>query len=66
MGSGYGPTVLEAGLGLLGLVITRAALAVDGPPVTRSGWRPLILVLGAACAFALLIGPAGWWRRPSR
>lgn len=59
MGPGYFPTILGGLLGVLGFIILIESLTVDGPPVTGFAIKPLLLVLGAVTAFALLVQPAG-------
>jgi hypothetical protein len=59
MGPGYMPVMLSWGLMLLGGIIAIKGMITAG--ATLTGWhlRPLILVLTAIVAFALLIEPAG-------
>lgn len=59
MGPGYFPTLASWGTIGLGAIVALRALAREGPPLTRVGWRPLICVLAAISAFGLLIVPAG-------
>jgi hypothetical protein len=59
MGPGYVPMMLSWGLVLLGAVIAIRGLLRAGASLTAWHLRPLILVLLAILAFALLIEPAG-------
>jgi Tripartite tricarboxylate transporter TctB family len=59
MGPGYMPVVLCWGLVLLGAVIAIRGVLRTGARLTAWHLRPLILVLVAILAFALLIEPAG-------
>ncbi len=60
MGPGYLPTILSCGTALLGLVVLLSSFAIDGPPATRIGWRPLILITGAIVVFALTVNRIGF------
>lgn len=59
MGPGYMPVMLCGGLVFLGGVIAIKGVVSAGAKLTRWHLRPLILVLAAVVAFALLIEPAG-------
>jgi putative tricarboxylic transport membrane protein len=59
MGPGYFPTVLGAGLVLLGLVITVRGLWSSGEALKLTSLRPLLLVCAGVLAFALLVRPLG-------
>jgi hypothetical protein len=60
MGPAYFPTILGALLMLLGLILFFRSFAIhDGEMPSKTHWRPLICIIGAACLFAALIGPAG-------
>ncbi len=59
MGPGYMPMALSGGLVLFALAIGFNGLTMDGPPIEAMKLRPILLVLGAIIAFALLIRPAG-------
>ncbi len=59
MGPGYFPVILGVLLALLGMGILGQALTINRPPVTRFALKPLLLVLGAVAAFALLVQSAG-------
>lgn len=59
MGPGFFPTLLSWGAIVLGAIVTLRSFTLDGAPVTRIGWRPLIMVLASVVVFALLITRAG-------
>ena len=59
MGPGYMPVALCCGLVILGAAIAIRGAAKAGVSLTRWHLRPLVLVLAAILAFALLIEPAG-------
>ena len=59
MGPGYMPTVLSWCTAVLGLIILLRSFAIEGPPLERMDWRPLVLVLLAIGVFAVLITRAG-------
>jgi putative tricarboxylic transport membrane protein len=59
MGPGYMPLLLCSGLVILGGVIAIKGLMTTGVSLTAWHLRPLILVLAAIVAFAVLIEPAG-------
>jgi hypothetical protein len=59
MGPGYMPVLLCWGLALLGGIIATRGLLSAGVSLTAWHLRPLILVLAAIVAFALLIEPGG-------
>lgn len=59
MGPGYMPVMLCWGLLLLGGVIAIKGVVSAGATLTAWHLRPLILVLTAVLAFALLIEPTG-------
>lgn len=59
MGPGYFPTILGGVLTLLGLIIAARALWVSGEEVKSLALRPLVFVLGANLAFAVMIRSLG-------
>lgn len=59
MGPGYVPTLLSWSTAVLGLIVLVRSFAIDGAPVARVVWRPLILVLASIVVFGLLIAKAG-------
>ena len=59
MGPGYMPMLLCWGLVILGGIIAIKGLLTAGDSLTAWHLRPLVLVLAAIVAFALLIEPAG-------
>src|SRR4051812_8426800 len=59
LGTGIFPRILCWGLiGIGGIVLIRG-LVTHGAGISRIAWRPVLLIATAACAFALLIEPAG-------
>jgi hypothetical protein len=60
MGPAYFPTILGGLLIVLGLILFfRSFGQHNEEPPSKTHWRPLICIIGAACLFAALIGPAG-------
>lgn len=59
MGPGYFPTLLGGVLTLLGLIIAARAFWVSGEEVRSLALRPLVFVLGANLAFAVMIRSLG-------
>jgi len=59
MGPGYFPTVLGGILAVLGAIVLAGSLAVEGPPVAKLHFRPLIFILISSLAFAYLLKPLG-------
>jgi hypothetical protein len=59
MGPAYFPSILGWGTVALGLFVFVESFIVEDTAPTRTAWRPLILVLGAVCAFAALINTGG-------
>ena len=59
MGPGYFPRILGLLLIALGLALAVRALRLEGPPVPRFVWRPLLVVLGSVLAFGLMVNRAG-------
>jgi putative tricarboxylic transport membrane protein len=60
MGPGYFPTMLGGLLVLLGLSLSLPAFAIEGEKFPRLHLRPLLTILGAIVAFALLLEPLGF------
>lgn len=59
MGPGYFPLMVGILIAILGVVITVKALmveTVDGDPIGRAAWRPLVFIIGANLAFGVLLG----------
>ena len=59
MGPGYFPTVLGGMLAVLGAVVLFGSLAMEGPPVGKFHFRPLLFILASSLAFAYLLKPLG-------
>jgi hypothetical protein len=55
MGPGYFPTLLSGLIIAVGVVLGVKSLAVDGPPIERIHFRPLLAILAAILAFGALI-----------
>lgn len=59
MGPGFFPFYLSLCLLVLGLIATVRAFVIDGAPIERLAWKPLVLILSSCVAFGLLIKGAG-------
>ena len=59
MGPGYFPRILGILLIALGLALALRALRLDGSPIPRFVWRPLLVVLGSVLAFGLMVNHVG-------
>jgi len=59
MGPAYFPSILGWGTVALGLFVFIESFIVEDTAPTRTAWRPLIMVIGAVCAFAALINTGG-------
>ena len=59
MGPAYFPAVLGGLLAFLGVLTLLESLAMEGPPVARFNFRPLILISGACVAYGYLMKPLG-------
>lgn len=59
MGPGYFPTLLGGALVLLGLIVAGRALWTRGDRIGYLALRPLLFVLGANLAFALMVRSLG-------
>ena len=59
MGPGYFPTFLGAMLCLVGVVCMLRALSLQGTPVGKLAFRPLVLVVLSVLVFGLLLRHAG-------
>jgi len=60
MGPAYFPTILGGLLIFLGLILlVRSFFAVNAELPTKTHWRPLLCIIGAALLFATLIDKAG-------
>ena len=58
-GPGLFPSILGWGTVALGLFVFIESFIVEDTAPTPTAWRPLILVIGAVCAFAALINTGG-------
>lgn len=59
MGPGYFPYLISGLIVIIGLITAARALAIDGPPIERVHFRPVIMLMLALAAFGFLIAPAG-------
>ena len=59
MGPAYFPTVLGGLLAFLGALVLIESLAMDGPPVPKFAFRPLILISGACVVYGYAMKPLG-------
>jgi len=60
MGPAYFPSILGALLAILGVIlVARSFFVHDTELPTKTHWRQLLFILGAASLFGILIGPAG-------
>ena len=59
MGPGYFPYIISGLIVVIGIIISARSLAVDGSPIERIHFRPVIMLMLALFAFGFLIAPAG-------
>ena len=59
MGPAYFPTVLGGLLAFLGALVLIESLAMDGPPVPKFAFRPLILISAACVVYGYAMKPLG-------
>ena len=59
MGPGYMPMLLSYSLIVFAAIIGFRAVRIEGPPLTPTRWRPIILILLSIVCFAVLIRTAG-------
>jgi len=59
MGPAYFPTILGWILVVLGLIILVRSFFLQGEPLPKTNWRPVVFILGSVFAFAYLLGTAG-------
>ena len=59
MGPAYFPTVLGGLLAFLGVLTLVESLAMDGPPVPKFAFRPLLLISGACVVYGYTMKPFG-------
>ena len=59
MGAGYFPELAGGLLALLGVATIGRAIVFDRTEAGRFALRPMVLIIGAVVAFALLLDPAG-------
>lgn len=59
MGPGYFPMIICGLITLIGLIVTAKSLSIEGPPIERIYFRPILFILLAIAAFGLFIGQIG-------
>jgi hypothetical protein len=59
MGPGYFPRILGILLILLGSALALRALKLQGAPIPRWHWRPVVVVLGSVVLFGLIVNSVG-------
>jgi hypothetical protein len=59
MGPGYLPMALSLGLIVIGAIVAARGLVLQGPPIERAYWRPLVFVLGSMLTFYALVELVG-------
>jgi putative tricarboxylic transport membrane protein len=59
MGPGYFPTVLGALLSIVGLLAILRSLIRPGARIEPTQWKPLVIILGSALLFGVLVRGAG-------
>jgi hypothetical protein len=59
MGPAYFPAVLGGLLAFLGLIVLFESFAMEGPPVARFHFKPLILISGACVIYGYMMKPLG-------
>jgi hypothetical protein len=59
MGPAYFPTVLGGLLAFLGVLVLVESFALEGPPVAKFHFRPLILISAACVVYGYLMKPLG-------
>jgi len=59
MGPGYFPRILGILLILLGSTLALRALKIQGAPIPRWHWKPVIIVLGSVVFFGAIVNSVG-------
>jgi hypothetical protein len=59
MGPAYFPTILGWLILLIGFVLGVISLKIDGPPIQKVQFRPLLLIVGAVLLFGYLLETVG-------
>ena len=59
MGPGYFPTIISSLILLLGIGIGLRSIVIEGPPIEKLQFRPLIFVIGSILIFGILIDRVG-------
>jgi len=59
MGPGYFPRILGGLLVVLGLAIALRGLRLNGPPLPRWHWKPVVIVLGSVALFGMILNYLG-------
>ena len=68
MGPGYFPLmlgILLAILGIIGIFSSLVVETVDGEPVGKIAWRPLVFIIGANLVFGVLLAGVASWGLPA-
>ncbi|RZL64270.1 MAG: tripartite tricarboxylate transporter TctB family protein [Variovorax sp.] len=68
MGPGYFPLmlgILLAILGCLGIFSSLVVETVDGEPVGKIAWKPLVFIIGANLLFGILLAGLRTWNLPA-
>jgi hypothetical protein len=59
MGPAYFPTVLGGLLAVLGAIVLLGSFAIEGPPVPKMSFRPLIMISVACVIYGYVMKPLG-------
>lgn len=68
MGPGYFPLmlgILLAILGVIGIFSSLVVETVDGEPVGKIAWKPLVFIIGANLVFGILLAGVQAWNLPA-
>lgn len=60
MGAGYFPTIISGLLFVFGIVSIGRSFFLNGQAIGAIAWKALLLIIGSAFAFALLVDRAGF------
>jgi len=59
MGPGYFPTWLGSITAILGLIVFVRSFVLDGPPVPKINWRPILFIIIGCVLYGYILKPAG-------
>ena len=59
MGPGYFPTWLGGMTAALGLIVFIRSFFLNGPPVPKINWRPIIMIIIGCIVYGYILKPAG-------